>query len=144
MRAIALKELQDKLERSLIALAVSMGARSVPGWSAAEERLAHCLPKVGPVDVERARFEIRQGLDPLGDRFTALRSAVERRPMGATYTPLGIVDYMVAWAQENGGPREVSLRQYRRCRGPAWGNLAWRAGSLTLIRRGSTSSPADF
>ncbi|HSG41286.1 MAG TPA: class I SAM-dependent methyltransferase [Thermoanaerobaculia bacterium] len=96
-----------KPESLLVALAVALGARSVPGWSANEERLASSLPQVDRVDVERVRHEIQQGQDPLGDRFATLRSAVERRPMGAIYTPLGIVDYMVAWAQANGQPVRI-------------------------------------
>lgn len=97
----------DKPGRSLVALAVALGARSVPGWSTQEERLTSSLPQVDRDDVERVRREIQQGQDPLGDRFAALRSAAERRPMGATYTPLGIVDYMVTWAQANGRPVRV-------------------------------------
>jgi hypothetical protein len=96
-----------KHEQSLVALAVGLGARSVPGWSTNEERLAGSLPQVDPKELATIRLEIQQGLDPLGDRFAALRSAVERRPMGATYTPLAIVEYMVAWAQGNGRPVRV-------------------------------------
>lgn len=97
----------DKPEQSLVALAVALGARSVAGWSASEERLTSSLPQVDPEDVERVRREIQQGRDPLGDRVAVLRSAAERRPMGATYTPLRIVDYMVAWARANGEPVRV-------------------------------------
>jgi adenine-specific DNA-methyltransferase len=94
-------------ELSLVALAVALGARSVPGWTASEERLASSLPPVKGSDVEAARLKIQQGQDPLGDRFSALRSAAERRPMGATYTPLGIVDHMVGWAEANGSPVRI-------------------------------------
>ncbi len=96
-----------KPEQSLAAIAVGLGARSVPGWSTAEELLARRLPQTDPAEVERVRVEIQAGNDPLGDRFAALRSAAERRPMGATYTPLGIVDYMASWAQGNGQPVRV-------------------------------------
>lgn len=45
---------------------------------------------------------IRCGHDPLGDAFMRLRSASERRALGAVYTPQPIVDAMVSWvaAQE--------------------------------------------
>ncbi len=40
---------------------------------------------------------IRAGKDPLGDALMRLRSPDQRRPLGATYTPPGIVSSMVAW-----------------------------------------------
>lgn len=42
--------------------------------------------------------EIRAGGDPLGAAFARLRSARDRRPLGATYTPSAIVDAMLGWA----------------------------------------------
>src|SRR5579872_3151599 len=94
-------------EQSLAALAVALGARSVAGWSASEDRLTASLPTVDSAEVEQVRHEIGCGRDPLGDRFASLRSALERRPMGATYTPMVIVDYMVAWARANGKPVRI-------------------------------------
>ena len=53
---------------------------------------------VSAKDVSRARDQIRQGQDPLGEAFCALRSPAERRPRGATYTPPEIVEAMMSWA----------------------------------------------
>jgi adenine-specific DNA-methyltransferase len=69
--------------------------------------LAVSLPPIEPQKVARASLQILQGQDPLGERFTSLRSASERRPVGATYTPRGIVDYMVQWSKEHGRPVRV-------------------------------------
>ena len=44
------------------------------------------------------RAEIRAGGDPLGRAFARLRSARDRRPLGATYTPPAIVNAMLRWA----------------------------------------------
>lgn len=93
-------------ELALVSLALALGAREVPGWSSSEEALAASVPP-WPGDVESIRRKIQQGRDPLGDRFTALRSAADRRPMGATYTPQAIVDHMVSWAVANGKPVRV-------------------------------------
>ena len=40
---------------------------------------------------------IRSGCDPLGDALMRLRPPEVRRPLGATYTPPGIVSSMVGW-----------------------------------------------
>jgi SAM-dependent methyltransferase len=41
---------------------------------------------------------IRSGADPLGDAFSAIRSPLTRRAVGAFYTPPAIVEPMVRWA----------------------------------------------
>ena len=53
------------------------------------------------------RASVKAGRDLLGDLFCELRSAEERRPQGATYTPAGIVDAMLAWAGEQRGVTRV-------------------------------------
>lgn len=46
---------------------------------------------------------IRRGEDPLGKAFLRVRSSVDRRPLGAVYTPDSIVKSMVAWSATSGG-----------------------------------------
>jgi adenine-specific DNA-methyltransferase len=46
----------------------------------------------------RVRAAIREGADPLGVAFCALRSPLERRPLGAFYTGSAILEPMIAWA----------------------------------------------
>jgi adenine-specific DNA-methyltransferase len=91
----------------LAALAVALGAREVSGWSAAEESLTAYLPPPAPDTVAAARAAIEQGGDPLGDAFSRLLSAEQRRPLGATYTPAPIVDAMLAWAGTQVHPARV-------------------------------------
>nr|WP_294564795.1 N-6 DNA methylase [uncultured Rhodopila sp.] len=50
---------------------------------------------------------IRNGGDPLGDAFTALRSSAERRKDGAVYTPPAIVRSMLGWALDQEPPARV-------------------------------------
>src|SRR5436189_202036 len=97
-----------KSERELIAVALALGARDVPGWSHAEDALAKAdLPSVSRTLLRDIRARITQGRDPLGETFAALRSPEERRPQGATYTPAQIVRVMVRWAAALGQPARV-------------------------------------
>jgi hypothetical protein len=89
---------QPKTERDLIALAVALGARDVPGWSPAEDALTADLPPIRRSIVRSARRRIARGRDPLGEAFCMLRSPEQRRPIGATYTPRKIVISMFKWA----------------------------------------------
>lgn len=50
---------------------------------------------------------IAGGQDLLGDLFCELRSAEDRRPQGATYTPPAVVETMLAWAAEQPGIARV-------------------------------------
>jgi SAM-dependent methyltransferase len=50
---------------------------------------------------------IKAGRDPLGEAFTSLRSASQRRPLGAVYTPAAIVDAMISWAKREGAPARI-------------------------------------
>ena len=94
-------------EQELVAVALSLGAREVAPWSDGERALASAAPSVAPSIAARFREQVAAGLDPLGDVFCALRSSVERRPQGATYTPLPIVRAMLGWAQGHGQPDRV-------------------------------------
>lgn len=42
---------------------------------------------------------VRGGEDPLGEHYSALRPAADRRPQGVTLTPRRIVEAMVRWAE---------------------------------------------
>ena len=94
-------------ESRLFAAAVDLGARDVLGWSAAEENLALAAEPVPPSLIDRLRDQIRVGEDPLGEIFCGLRRSETRRELGATYTPLTIVDAMMAWAAEQQPPSRV-------------------------------------
>ncbi|HYH39434.1 MAG TPA: methyltransferase domain-containing protein [Azospirillum sp.] len=60
-----------------------------------------------PAQVAHVRAAILRGDDPLGDALMTLRSAEQRRPDGATYTPWEIVHAMTAWGAEHGAPERV-------------------------------------
>jgi adenine-specific DNA-methyltransferase len=94
-------------ERDLLALAVALGARTVAGWSAAEEALARELPPAPDAAVDLARRRLAAGADPLGDALGTLRSPAERRARGAIYTPPAIVDAMVDWAAGRASPARI-------------------------------------
>jgi hypothetical protein len=57
--------------------------------------------------VDKLREQIRTGSDPLGDAFVQLRSAEQRRPLGAIYTPEIIVAAMIRWAAEHDAPTRI-------------------------------------
>src|SRR2546423_4523815 len=89
-------------ESDLVSAALALGARTINGWSAQEERLA---TKAVPFPQDWSRdlaARIRQGLDPLGAAFCRLRSPETRRHLGATFTPKVIVSAMVRWAKSTG------------------------------------------
>jgi hypothetical protein len=94
-------------ESSLIALALALGARSVGEWHPDEVAVAKTAGRVSAGIEERVRAEIQAGGDPLGDLFCALRTPVERRESGATYTPKLIVEAMTRWALANVKPGRV-------------------------------------
>jgi len=94
-------------EAKVIAAALLLGARQVPGWTMDEERLTHRLPPLRSPLIDKLRREIVKGNDPLGDIFCSLRPAHQRREHGATYTPLKIVRAMIAWARARATPGRV-------------------------------------
>jgi len=94
-------------EPELAALALALGAAKVGALSRAERALAESAPRAARAAVVAARAAIAKGEDPLGEAFCALRSPVERRPQGATYTPAPIVEAMLAWARAQGRPARV-------------------------------------
>ncbi len=94
-------------QRSLVSLALGLGARSVRGWSSSEELLAGETAPAPRRIVTECRQQIRAGLDPLGEAFCRLRSPVDRRENGATFTPSTIVEAMIDWAVSHGHPDRV-------------------------------------
>jgi adenine-specific DNA-methyltransferase len=94
-------------EPSLVGLAVALGARTVGEWSPQETDVAESAARVPSAVTDRIRAEIEVGNDPLGEIFCALRTPVERREDGATYTPKAIVTAMTRWARQNVKPGRV-------------------------------------
>ncbi len=84
-------------ERELLGAALALGATAVPGWSAAERRLAARASRPSAAITRALRSAIAAGEDPLGDAFCCLRAAADRRALGATYTPPAVVAAMVDW-----------------------------------------------
>ncbi|MBE1285545.1 MAG: class I SAM-dependent methyltransferase [Rhodobacteraceae bacterium] len=68
----------------------------------AENRLLAKSSRQDSELVERTRLDILKGEDPLGQAFSKLRSAKDRRDLGATFTPPQIVQVMVNWSTEQG------------------------------------------
>lgn len=85
-------------EKGIVALAMALGADGVGGLTPAEKALAKALPDVKVSEVNALRSKIRDGGDPLGEAFCAVRSADLRRESGAVYTPYKIVEAMLGWA----------------------------------------------
>lgn len=94
-------------EAVLVAVAIALGAREVPGWSSAEEQLARQARKAPNAIVADVKARIRDGEDPLGEAFCRLRPPAERRTQGATFTPRTIVDAMVEWAAQSPTPNRI-------------------------------------
>ncbi|MDQ3692196.1 MAG: SAM-dependent methyltransferase [Chloroflexota bacterium] len=90
-----------------MSLALALGAREIPDWTEAEERLVHEAPVSLPLFAQDLSDAIRRGDDPLGDAFSRGFSAEERRPKGATYTPQPIIDAMLDWAESQVRPVRV-------------------------------------
>jgi adenine-specific DNA-methyltransferase len=88
-------------EKALASLAAAL-VDDNSAITAAERRFLACSPAIDPGVVASVRARILAGGDPLGERFCALRSAQERRSIGAVYTPCAIVAAMVEWAGSQG------------------------------------------
>lgn len=101
----------EPAEAVLARLAVDLGATWTGGpLSVAERALITVAREVSPTSEAEQLLvaaAIRAGEDPLGATLIRTRSRVERRPMGAFYTPAEIVDPMLAWALRLGPARLV-------------------------------------
>ncbi len=94
-------------ERDLLAVALALGAATVPGWSEGEAAAAVGLAEAPGSLVAATLGQILDGGDPLGEAFCALRSPSERRNLGATFTPGPMVRSMLDWAAGLGAPDRV-------------------------------------
>src|SRR5262249_53512708 len=86
-------------EADLISAALSLGARTVQGWSTAEQRLAAGATPLGREVAAKIIQQVCDGSDPLGEAFGRIRSADERRMLGATFTPRSVVSSILKWAE---------------------------------------------
>lgn len=83
----------------IVGLACACGALETGGPLSARERaLADKALPAGKAAAARIRSAIRNGEDPLGDALCRVRCARDRRPLGAFYTNLSIINPMVSWA----------------------------------------------
>lgn len=103
----AIKHPKCEGQTDLVSLALALGARSVPGWTTAEQSLTKNALEPLPLFPISAQEAIARGEDPLGDLFCQHFSADERRPRGATYTPQIIIDSMLDWAEEQVTPARI-------------------------------------
>ncbi|AHH20224.1 modification methylase XamI [Nocardia nova SH22a] len=83
-----------------------LGAASVGTLSDCERDL---IPAGGVSEslLRVVREKIETGQDPLGSMYCQIRSRVERRPLGQTYTPAPVVQAMVDWASSQGTPSRI-------------------------------------
>lgn len=96
-----------KNEQELAALCVAL-IGSKRGLSPDESELAGSAGVVIAAGFVKAiASQIKKGLDPLGEAFSTIRSADERRSKGAVYTPMPIVRSMMGWISKQGVPARV-------------------------------------
>jgi len=95
-------------ERGLAALSWAIISRgSLVDISDAERDLVDRSDHMCAGAIDGVVHAIQQGGDPLGDAFVRLRSARQRRPMGAVYTPPEIVNAMVGWIASQERPARI-------------------------------------
>lgn len=95
-------------ETDLIAACVALiGAQAK--LSPAERKIAKAASATNPaaINVDALRRSILRGSDPLGDAFSRVRSAEQRRTDGAVYTPAPIVRSMMTWLASQGEPQRI-------------------------------------
>lgn len=95
-------------EPSLVGLCLAL-MDPLENLSATEIKLSKSasFADISPADVDAVRGLILCGGDPLGDAFTMIRSAGDRRSAGAVYTPYPIVNSMMAWLADQGTPDRI-------------------------------------
>lgn len=94
-------------ERELVGLAAALIGKTVC-LSDAEAKLVAQSGTTDWIRREDVRAKIAAGEDVLGAEYCLLRSAEDRRQIGATYTPAPIVDAMADWAcAEKAAPARV-------------------------------------
>ncbi len=93
-------------EADLAAVARSLAGEKAP-FSTQEKRLVRKTTQPDSAILETVRALIAAGADPLGESFCQLRSNVERRRLGAVYTPEIIVGSMMQWAAKQAEPERI-------------------------------------
>lgn len=95
-------------EQELIALCLALIDERA-GLSASERKLAKTVSAASTKtrEIDSARKAILRGADPLGEAFSSIRSAQDRRAAGAVYTPPPIVRSMMSWLTSQGTPARV-------------------------------------
>lgn len=89
-------------EQILVGLCLALGAASTGGPLSARERaLVASAARASRQDITRTRRQIREGQDPLGERFSALRPPESRRRQGAFFTPPALIQPMIEWALDH-------------------------------------------
>lgn len=98
-------------ECSLARMALTLGAERAGGPLSPDEqslaRSASTLPPMPGSEAAAVMAAIRDGQDPLGEAFCALRDPALRRADGAVYTPGQLVRPMVDWILEQSPGRAV-------------------------------------
>lgn len=95
-------------EAALAGLAWRLLGGSASVLSRAERTVVRgAAPVLEGALVEAARGAIAQGKDPLGDALMRLRTASQRRTLGAVYTPPALVEAMMSWSAGRAEPVRV-------------------------------------
>ncbi|MDP8646823.1 Eco57I restriction-modification methylase domain-containing protein [Serratia sp. IR-2025] len=95
-------------EQELVALCLAL-IEGQGSLSSGERKLVRTASELAftPREIDRIRKEITRGADPLGEAFSSIRSATERRAAGAVYTPAPIVRSMMTWLVSQGMPSRI-------------------------------------
>jgi predicted RNA methylase len=97
----------DLARSHLVAVARALIPRSIDLTPSEQALVERSVPEVEAKYVAMTKRLIRDGGDPLGVALCMLRTADERRVMGAVYTPPAIVGSMVGWAAAQGNPARI-------------------------------------
>lgn len=98
--------LESEQELAGLAWAITRNG-SLVDLSKAESELFDAASKPSDGVIGDTVHAIQEGSDPLGDAFVRLRSARQRRSLGAVYTPPEIVDAMVGWISSKEQPAQI-------------------------------------
>ncbi len=102
----AVARLESEQELAAVAWAI-VRSGALADLAATESEVVNAVAEVPVSDPGDLVAAIQQGGDPLGDAFVRLRSPKQRRPLGAVYTPPGIVEAMVGWIAGKERPARV-------------------------------------
>ena len=95
-------------ERELAAVAWAIvGDGALADLTTEESEIVNATAEIPASDTGELVSAIQQGGDPLGGAFVRVRSPKQRRPLGAVYTPPGIVEAMVGWIADKEQPARV-------------------------------------